>query len=232
MAQETVLVVDDDPRIVQLLTSYLQRDGYKTLIAGDGEEALRVAQKQKPDLVLLDIMLPDKDGIEVCRTIRHESDVPIIMLPARAEEADKLVGLELGADDYVTKPFSPREVVARVRALLRRAAAPKDKGTPIVLGGLTIDPGRFQAKCHGALLDLTPMEFKILEAMARHPGRVYSRLQLLELAQGDAYEGYERTIDTHIKNLRRKLEARSEVEGCKVSTVFGVGYKLEEPIDA
>ena len=226
MAQKTILVVDDDPRITQLLTSYLQRDGYRVVSAGDGEQALKLARQEKPDLILLDLMLPEVDGLEVCRTIRRESDVPVIMVTARTEEADKLVGLELGADDYIAKPFSPREVVARVRAVLRRVASTTRKDAPVEVGELVLDPIRFEARCHGALLDLTPTEFKLLETLARHPGRVYTRLQLLELIQGEAYEGYERTIDAHIKNLRRKLEAHAGGNGCRIATVFGIGYKL------
>jgi DNA-binding response OmpR family regulator len=222
-----ILVVDDEPRILQILTAYLKREGYSVVTAGDGQKALELFRRERPDLIILDLMLPELDGLEVCRIIRREAATPIIMLTARDEEADKLIGLELGADDYVTKPFSPREVVARVKAVLRRASAPKEEGY-LRVGGLVLDSLKHQALCHGKPLPLTPTEFRILEALARHPGRVYTRAQLLELALGESFEGYERTVDSHIKNLRRKLEEAGGGEGCRIVTVFGVGYRLEE----
>jgi len=227
MAKEKVLVVDDEARIVELIRAYLERDGYQVVAAYDGREALEIARRERPGLVILDLMLPEVDGLEVCRTLRRESGVPIIMLTARDEEADKLVGLELGADDYITKPFSPREVVARVKTVLRRTAslpAPDDR---VRVGQLVIDPQRHEASCHGNPVTLTPTEFKLLEVLARSPGRVYTRLQLLEMVQGEAYEGYERTVDAHVKNLRDKLSAHSQSPGCGIVTVYGVGYKLE-----
>lgn len=227
MAREKVLIVDDEARIVELLRAYLERDGYQVLPAYNGREALDLARQERPGLVILDLMLPEVDGLEVCRAIRRESNVPIIMLTARDEEADKLVGLELGADDYITKPFSPREVVARVRAVLRRASASPEPDERVGVGTLLIDPQRHEVYCDGKPVTLTPTEFKLLEIMARSPGRVYSRLQLLELVQGEAYEGYERTIDAHIKNLRDKLGGFRQDPGCGIVTVYGVGYKLE-----
>lgn len=227
MAKQKVLVVDDEARIVELVRVYLERDGFQVLPAYNGRVALELARTEKPDLVILDLMLPEIDGLEVCRVLRRESNVPIIMLTARDEEPDKLVGLELGADDYITKPFSPREVVARVRTVLRRAAANKSPEERVKVGRLAIDPQRHEVSCHGNPVSLTPTEFKLLEVMARSPGRVYSRLQLLEMVQGEAYEGYERTVDAHIKNLRDKLSAFSNSPGCGIVTVYGVGYKLE-----
>lgn len=222
-----ILVVDDEVKIVELVRAYLERDGHTVLTAHDGQTALTLARREKPDLLVLDVMLPGLDGLEVCRTLRRESQVGIIMLTARGDELDKLLGLELGADDYITKPFSPREVAARVRTVLRRlgteAAAPEQ----VAVGPLAIDPARFEATCHGHPLDLTPTEFKLLEALARSPGRVYTRLQLLDLTQGEAYEGYERTVDAHIKNLRQKIEAAAPGHGCRIVTVYGVGYKLQ-----
>ncbi|MDP2663599.1 MAG: response regulator transcription factor [Dehalococcoidia bacterium] len=232
MAGEKILVVDDEARIVELVQVYLERDGFLVLAARDGIEALEVARRERPDLVILDLMLPGMGGLEVCRVLRSESSVPIIMLTARDEEVDKLIGLELGADDYITKPFSPREVVARVRAVLRRAASVAAHERRLVAGNLIVDSERHEVFCHGNTVMVTPTEFKLLEAFARSPGRVYSRLQLLEMAQGEAYEGYERTIDAHIKNLRDKLSAFRREAGCGIVTVYGVGYKLEVQEDA
>lgn len=227
MAGEKVLVVDDEKKIVELVRLYLERDGYRVITAKDGKDALESARRERPDVILLDLMLPEIDGLEVCRLLRKDSNVPIIMLTARDEETDKLVGLELGADDYVTKPFSPREVVARVRALLRRVRGQREEKREIAVGELVIDLARHQVLCHNQLVDLTPTEFKVLETLAKSPGRVYTRLQLLELVQGEAYEGYERTIDAHIKNLRQKLEPFSKGGQCRIATVYGVGYKFE-----
>lgn len=230
MPKVKILLVDDEKKILTLLRAYLEKDDYQIIEALDGRQALDVFQREKPDLVVLDIMLPVMDGLEVCRQIRRTSEVPIIMLTARDEDTDKLVGLELGADDYITKPFSPKELVARIRAVLRRAfktaTASRSK---VVLGELTLDEERFEASCHSQRLDLTPAEFRILTMLARAPGRVFSRKQFLEQALGESYEGYERTIDSHIKNLRNKLSQVSGGKGCNISTVHGVGYKLEEP---
>lgn len=223
-----VLVVDDEAQIVRVLQGYLEKSGFTVLTAYDGLEALRLARQERPDLVILDLMLPGMDGIDVCRTIRQESGVPVIMLTARVEETDRIVGLELGADDYVTKPFSPREVVARVRAVLRRTASPRGGGGEVlVVGDLRLDAGRHSLLQAGKSIDLTPSEFEILRALMSYPGRVYTREQLLEAAQGVAYEGYERTIDTHIKNLRRKVE-QNPSRPVHILTVHGIGYKLQE----
>jgi two-component system alkaline phosphatase synthesis response regulator PhoP len=232
MAQGKILVVDDEKKIVDLVRTYLERDGYQVIEACDGRLALEAFQRQSPDLVILDVMLPGMDGLEVCREIRASSAVPVILLTARSEDVDKLIGLELGADDYITKPFSPRELVARVRAVLRRtrgvpAAAPGK--TQLKLGELTLDEERFEAVCHEMTLPLTPAEFRILAALAKSPGRVFSRSQLLDSALGESYEGYERTIDVHIKNLRHKLSAAGGEGKCSIVTVHGIGYKIQEP---
>jgi len=227
MPARKILIVDDETRLVDVLRAYLERDGYRVAAAYNGREALLLARREKPDLVLLDLMLPEMDGMEVCRTLRKESDVPIIMLTARSEETDKLIGLELGADDYVTKPFSPREVVARVRAVLRRSLMSPGAGEEaITLGNLVIDQARHEVRRQDEVIAITPTEFELLWALASNRGRVLSRLQLMEKALGDSYEGYERTIDAHIKNLRRKIEL-DPAHPRYVQTVFGVGYKVE-----
>lgn len=224
-----ILIVDDEPKVLSIVRSYLQKDGYLTLEAQDGKRALDVFRREKPDLIILDIMLPEMDGLDVLREVRKTSQVPVIMLTARAEDADKLVGLELGADDYVVKPFSPRELTARVKAVLRRAHAPEGgTGKPICIGQMSIDPERFEVTCRGEAVSLTATEFRILLALAQSAGRVLSRQQLLERAMDMAYEGYDRTIDAHIKNIRRKLSAASGGQGCNITTVQGIGYKLEE----
>lgn len=226
MSKGKILVVDDEAKIVDLVRLYLEKDDYQVVTAGDGQRALELFYREKPDLVVLDIMLPGMDGLEVCRNIRRQSGVPIIMLTARSEDVDKLMGLELGADDYITKPFSPRELVARVRAVLRRTRGEIAPARLITVGSLVIDLDRYEVICHGHPVELTHTEFKLLAALAGNPGRVFTRLQLLDLVQGEAYEGYERTIDAHIKNLRRKL---THPEGsCRLTTVHGVGYKFED----
>jgi two-component system alkaline phosphatase synthesis response regulator PhoP len=230
MSRNTVLVVDDEPKLVRVVREYLEHDGYRVVSAGDGREALERFRSEPPDLVVLDLVLPEIDGLEVCRRLRQESRVPIIMLTARAEEVDELIGLELGADDYVTKPFSPRTLLARVRSVLRRTAPVEDEEVPLSLGALKVDPSRHEASWKGAPLALTPTEFRLLSALARRPGRVFGRLELLERIQGVAYAGYERTVDAHIKNLRKKLAAvGGEEAASSVATVPGVGYKLEVP---
>ena len=229
-----VLVVDDEPKIVEMVRLYLERDGHSVLGARDGPSALDVFRRDRPDLVVLDLMLPGIDGLEVCRTIRRESNVPIVMLTARAEEVDKLVGLELGADDYLTKPFSPRELAARVRAVLRRSAPRPPAAGPerLQVDNLTIDARRHEVCCGSHRLTLTPTEFRLLWALAQEPGRVFTRAQLLDLARDESYEAYERTVDAHVKNLRQKLRQADESHHWGIVTVHGVGYKFVEGTDA
>ncbi len=226
MAGKRVLVVDDDVKTVELVKLYLNRDGYRVLTAYDGVEAVRLAREGHPDLIVLDLMLPGMDGLEVCRTLRSESDVPIIMLTARTTDEDKLTGLGLGADDYVTKPFSPRELAARVRAVLRRL--PGERGPEeIVRGELVMDFLKQEVSLAGRPLDLTPVEFKLLGVLVREPGRVFSRAQLIEKAFGYDFNGFDRTIDVHILNLRRKLEPDPGYPKY-IKTVYGAGYKFLE----
>jgi two-component system alkaline phosphatase synthesis response regulator PhoP len=221
-----VLVVDDDPGIVKVVRAYLEQAGFQVLAAYDGKKAMQIARHDKPDLVVLDLMLPEMDGWDVCRALRKESDVPIIMLTARVEETDKLVGLELGADDYVTKPFSPRELVARVRSVLRRVEGMPPQPERFSRGEVTIDLARHSVEVGGAPIDLTPTEFDLLATLMEDPGRAFSRTQLLESVQGYAYEGYERTIDVHVKNLRQKIEDDPR-NPSYIKTVYGIGYKFE-----
>ncbi len=224
-----ILVADDEPKVLAIVRSYLQKDGFQVSEATDGKRALEAFRREKPDLVILDIMMPEMDGLDVLREIRRTSRVPVILLTARVEEADKLVGLELGADDYVAKPFSPRELTARVKAVLRRTEKPAEvDGKPICIGEMTVDPERFEVTCHGKPVSLTATEFRIVLALAQSAGRVLSRQKLLERAMDMAYEGYDRTIDAHIKNIRRKLSAANTEKGCNITTVQGVGYRLEE----
>jgi DNA-binding response OmpR family regulator len=220
----TILVVDDEPRIVQLVRDYLEHGGFTVLTASDGPSALRTARTGRPDLVVLDLSLPGLDGLDVARSLRRDGVVPIIMLTARTEESDKLVGLELGADDYMTKPFSPKELVARVRAVLRRAEGLESPSDVIRVGSsVELDASRMEARFDGRRVDLTRSEFQIVSAMARQPGRVFTRAQLLDAVRGVAFESYERAIDAHIKNIRRKIGAHY------IETVFGVGYRFAEP---
>jgi len=226
MAGKRILVVDDDVKTVELVKLYLNRDGYKVLTAYDGVEALRLARESQPDLIVLDLMLPGIDGLEVCRTLRAESDVPIIMLTARTTEQDKLTGLDLGADDYVTKPFSPRELAARVRTVLRRL--PGERGpAEIKHGELTVNFRKYEASIAGRSLNLTPVEFKLLGVLVKEPGRVFSRGQLIEKGLGYDFDGFDRTIDVHILNLRRKLETDPSYPRY-IKTVYGAGYKFLE----
>ena len=226
MAGKRVLVVDDDAKTVELVKLYLKRDGYRVLTAYDGIEALRLAREGRPDLIVLDLMLPGINGLEICRTLRAESDVPVIMLTAKTTDQDKLVGLDLGADDYVTKPFSPRELAARVRAVLRRL--PGERGpAEIKHGELTVDFLKHEAFLNGKPLNLTSVEFKLLAALIKEPGRVFSRAQLIENALGHDFEGFDRTIDVHVLNLRRKLEPDPS-HPSYIKTVYGAGYKLSE----
>ena len=224
MAGKKVLVVDDDIKTVELIKLYLDKDGYQVLTAYDGVEALRLARESSPDLVVLDLMLPDIDGLEVCRVLRNESNVPIIMLTARTTDQDKLMGLGLGADDYVTKPFSPKELVARVGAVLRRL--PGERGpVEIKHGELSMNFTKHEVYFAGRPLNLTSVEFKLLGALAKEPGRVFTRASLIEEALGYDFEGFDRTIDVHILNLRRKLETDPS-HPRYIKTVYGVGYKF------
>lgn len=223
-----ILVVDDNPKIVEVLAAYLRTEGFDVATAADGPEALALAESERPDLALLDIMLPGIDGIELTRRFQRDYDLPVILVTARTEEIDRLIGLEVGADDYISKPFSPREVVARVKAVLRRIerSASADAGEILRAGDLAVDLGGRTVAVDGRPVELTRTEFDLLATLAAHPGRVYSRMQLMEAAQGVAFEGYERTIDAHVKNLRRKL-GDDPKEPRFIQTVFGVGYKLE-----
>jgi two-component system response regulator AdeR len=218
-----VLVVEDEPEIAEILEGYLRRDGYRTERAGDGKRALEVFRAAKPDLVLLDIMLPGLDGMEVLRRIRSDGNTPVIMVTARTEDLDKLLGLELGADDYISKPFSPREVVARVKAVLRRSNGAEPNKAVLRAGTLEVDTERVLARVGEHRLDLTPTEFRLLETLARVPGRAFSRMELLEAALPES-EALERVVDVHLKNLRRKLEAAGAPY--LLETVRGVGYRL------
>ncbi len=220
-----ILVVDDEARLREVLRGYLQEDGYDVVTASNGREALFAARDHKPDLIVLDLMMPEMDGWEFMRQHRRDHDTPVIMLTARVEDMDKVAGLELGADDYVTKPFSPRELVARVRAVLRRTG--QETATPSMLraGELELDPDARLARLSGNYLDLTKMEFDLLATLMRDSGRAFSRLELLEHTQGYAYDGYERTIDVHIKNLRKKIEPDPS-QPHYILTAFGVGYRF------
>jgi len=220
-----ILVVDDEKKIVEILKGYLEREGYQVITAYDGRSALELAWSNAPNLIVLDLMLPEVSGWDVCRELRRKSDVPIIMLTARDDTTDKIIGLELGADDYVTKPFDPKEVISRVRAVLRRSEGKTIVKAVLNVGDITIDTEKRIVRRGDSNIELTPIEFEIIRVLAENPGRVYSRMQLLDRVQGDAYEGYERTIDSHIKNLRRKLELDPE-HPKYVITVYGVGYKL------
>lgn len=227
---QTILVVDDEPEIVRLVRAYLEEAGFRVVIASDGQEALYVARHEKPDLVVLDVLMPRMDGLEFTRRIRRERDIPIIMLTARVEETDRIVGLELGADDYVTKPFSPREVVARVRAVLRRTQAPPETPQVLRAGPLTLDRTTHTVTTSEQPVNLTPTEFSILETLMTTPGRVFTRGELLEAVQGIAFEAYERTVDAHVKNLRHKLEP-DPAQPRYILTVRGVGYRLNPEVE-
>ena len=224
----TVLVVDDEPEIVRILTDYLERAGFSVLTASDGETAVAMAHRHRPDIVLLDLTLPVMDGLDVARALRRDAEVPIIMLTARSEETDRVVGLELGADDYVAKPFSPREVVARVRAVLRRADAAHTHGDVVRVGdSIEFDVPRMATVVDGRPVELTATEFQLLLHMARQPGRVFTRAQLLDAVHGVAVESYERAIDAHVKNIRRKIETDPHAPR-HLQTIFGVGYRLND----
>jgi len=229
MARTRILVVDDNRKTVDLVQAYLEKDGYRVLAAYDGLQALEMARQGRPDLMVLDLMLPGLDGLDVCRVLRGEGNkVPIIMLTAKTTETDKLIGLDLGADDYVTKPFSPRELLARVRAVLRRVGEEEVKGpSEVRFDDLVVDFVRHEVQVRGQPVHLTPTEFKLLEVLIRGPGRAFSRLELLDRVFGYDFEGFERTIDVHVMNLRKKIEPDPK-NPTYVKTVYGVGYKFAE----
>ncbi|MBI5301412.1 MAG: response regulator transcription factor [Chloroflexi bacterium] len=224
---KTILIVDDEPQIVQLARDYLERAGFAALTAYDGKAALSAARREKPDLIVLDLGLPELDGLDVTRALRKESSVPIIMLTARGEETDKLVGLEIGADDYVVKPFSPKELVARVRTVLRRVESVAIGAEMIRVADVVLDVPRMQATVAGRAVELTPTEFQLLAALARQPGRIFTRAQLLDAVRGVAFDSYERAIDAHVKNIRHKIEAQPR-EPRYIVSVYGVGYKFAD----
>ena len=225
MANDRILVVDDEVKIVRVVKAYLEKDGFQVLEAYDGRQALEAARKERPDLVVLDLMLPEVSGWDVCRILRQESGVPVLMLTARDEDTDKIVGLELGADDYVTKPFNPKELVARVRAILRRVGRQATEVKLLGTGELRIDVEKREVRAGGKEVRLTPSEFDLLVTLAEKPGRVWTREQLLERVMGGASEGYDRAVDSHIKNLRQKIEPDPR-KPRYVLTAFGVGYKF------
>jgi two-component system alkaline phosphatase synthesis response regulator PhoP len=231
----TILVVDDEPKIVRQARDYLERSGYRVLTAGNGATALSIARHERPDLIVLDLNLPSGtqdraiDGLDVCRALRRDSDVPIIMLTARVDETDRLIGLELGADDYITKPFSPRELVARVRAVLRRVQGGVRQPGLLHAGDLEIDLQGHSVTRAGESIHLTRTEFNLLAVLAQHPGQAFSRAQLLNRLHGVAYDGYDRSVDAHVKNLRRKLEP-DPAEPRYVLTVYGIGYKFTDEV--
>ncbi|MEZ4768014.1 MAG: response regulator transcription factor [Caldilineales bacterium] len=226
---QRILVVDDDKQIARLIRSYLEQAGYQVLVAHDGETALHALRREAPDLVVLDLMLPDRDGWDVTRTVRSDPTLaatPIIMVTARVEDTDKIIGLELGADDYVSKPFNPRELVSRVRAVLRRTSGqPAAVTTALSAGALRLDPDRHEARLDGQALDLTPTEFDLLKTLMASPGHAFTRGELIEQALGYSYEGLDRTVDSHVKNLRRKIEP-DPANPVYIQTVFGVGYRF------
>jgi two-component system alkaline phosphatase synthesis response regulator PhoP len=223
----TILVVDDEPQIAEIAGDFLRKAGFDVITAHDGDEALEMARTAKPALVVLDLRLPGMDGIDVARVLRRGSPVPIIMLTARVEESDRLRGLELGADDYITKPFSPRELVARVKAVLRRTESSAMGGSVVRLGDLSIDTARQKVSRDGTPVELTATEFELLVTLARQPGRIFTRAGLLDAVRGTDVESFERAIDTHIKNIRRKIE-RDPRRPAHVLTVYGVGYKAAD----
>ncbi len=222
--QSTILVVDDEPKIVRLARDYLEKNGFRVVSAGDGPSALAMARREKPDLIVLDLLLPGMDGREVCRILRNESDVPIIMLTALSEESDQIVGLEIGADDYIVKPFSPRALVARVRALLRRTQGGVKAPAVIRTGDLQINTEHYTVTWKDEPLRLTPSEFDLLALLARRPGQTLTRQQLMDDLYGGAASGVDRSVDSHVKNLRRKLESVSNMR--LIETIYGVGYRF------
>lgn len=229
LMNERILIIEDEPKIVKLARDYLERSGYQVQTAVDGPTGLLMARQEKPGLIVLDLNLPGMDGLDVCRQLRRESDVPIIMLTARTEETDRLIGLELGADDYITKPFSPRELVARVRAVLRRVRGGVHQPGLIRAGDLEIDLEGHRVSRGEESIQLSRMEFNLLSTLAQHPGQTFSRAQLLQRLHGVAYDGYDRSVDAHVKNLRRKLEPDPS-NPRYVETVFGVGYRFSDEL--
>lgn len=226
---QRILIAEDDHKQADLIRLYLEQAGYSVLVAHDGRQAIELARQRRPDLLLLDLMMPEVDGLDVCRILKQESDVPIVMVTARSTEDDVLFGLDLGADDYVTKPYSPRELVARVRALLRRSgSAAADADAVYGVGELLLDGVRHEVRMAGEPVAVTPGEFAVLAVLMREPGRAFSRADLLQEAFGFDYEGLDRTADVHIKNLRRKIE-RDAAEPSYIETVYGVGYRMREP---
>ena len=224
---KTILVVDDEPRLIDLLEAYLKQEGFRVVSAQNGRQAAEVARRESPDLIVLDVMMPEVDGLQFLREHRQLADTPIILLTARVEDEDRIVGLEVGADDYLTKPFRPRELLARIRAVLRRSDGGLLSTSLFQHGDLRLDRELHQVTLAGRAVDLTPSEFELLAALMSRPGRVFSRLELLERMQGIGYEGYERAIDVHVKNLRAKIESDSR-HPVYVQTVYGVGYRLAE----
>ena len=223
---KTILVVDDEERITDLLRAYLEQAAYRVLTAGNGRSGLELARADKPDLIVLDLMMPEMDGVECLRLLRAEQATPVILLTARVEDEDKVLGLELGADDYVTKPFSPRVLLARIRAVMRRGEQTEPTPTVLRVGRLVLDRGSHLVMADRDVIDVTPSEFELLAALLGAPGRVFTRLELLDRIQGTAFEGYERTVDAHVKNLRSKLQACGMDAQKVVETVYGVGYRL------
>lgn len=222
---QLILVVDDEAKLVSVVRGYLEQAGYEVVTAGNGREALFAARDHQPDLIVLDLMMPVMDGLTFMREYHKQGSAPIIALTARVDEADKILGLEMGADDYITKPFSPRELTARVRAVLRRSGGGQPESKLLRAGDLVLDDAAHVVKLAGAEIELTPMEYSLLFTLMSHPGRAFSRMELLEHAQGFAYDGYERTVDVHIKNLRKKIET-DPTQPVYVLTVFGVGYRF------
>ena len=228
MQSKKILVVDDEKKIVDIVKAYLEKEGFHVFVAYEGNSVMEIVRTKNPDLIVLDLMLPGLSGWDICREIRKTSEIPIIMLTARDEAADKIVGLELGADDYVTKPFNPNELVSRVRAVLRRSSTAKPPATGLKIADLAVDIDKHTVLRAGHPVELTATEFELLKTMVQSPGRVFSRMQLLDNLQDDkAFEGYERTIDSHIKNLRKKLEVDPD-KPRYIVTVYGVGYKVED----
>ncbi len=222
---KTIMVVDDEMRLVSVVEAYLEQEGFRVVKASNGREALFVAREEKPDLIILDVMMPEMDGYEFIRIHRKEKETPIILLTAKVEDDDRVIGLELGADDYITKPFRPRELVARVRAVLRRTGKTQPRAQVLRVGQITLDREAHFVKVNDRYIDLTPSEFDLLAALMSAPGRAFSRLDLLDRLQGTAYEGYERTIDVHVKNLRSKIESDPR-KPHYIETVYGVGYRF------